>query len=110
MVRPPNDADAEALVQRSVLFRLARQLFLSTDAAAERSTLLAALTRLFSVATAGRIVIVASLVHAGLVTAIPLPQAPLGRYSLAVIGVIVGAALELVGRAAATSTSGTPAP
>ena len=98
MVRPPTDADAEALVRRSLLFRAARHLFVSIDAAAERSTLLPALTRNVSVATAGRVLIVASLVHAAIVTAMPLAQAPLGRYSLAAVGLLSGVILLLLDR------------
>jgi hypothetical protein len=107
MVSQPTDTDAEALVRRSVLFRVARQLFVSIDAAADRSTLLPALTRHVSAATAGRVLIVASLVHAALVTAIPLAQAPLGRYSLALAGLIAGVTLELLSR---SSTLGARAP
>ena len=98
MVSQPTDTDAEALVRRSVLFRVARQLFVSIDAAADRSTLLPALTRHVSAATAGRVLIVASLVHAALVTAIPLAQAPLGRYSLALAGLIAGVMALLLDR------------
>lgn len=107
MVKPQTGTDAEALVQRSLLFRMARQIFVSLDAAAERSRLLPALTRSFTLATAGRVLIVASLTHAAIVTAIPLTQAPLWRYGLAVTGLIAGVALEFVSRAFTRSTLGT---
>ena len=97
MVRP-TDTDAEALVQRSLLFRASRQLFVSIDAAAERSVLLPALTNHVSAATVGRVLIVASLVHAAIVTAIPLAQAPLGRYSLAAAGLMAGVMTLLLAR------------
>ena len=110
MDRPPNDTDAEALVQRSLLFRLARQLFVSIDAAAERSTLLPARTTLFSVASTGRLVMVASVAHAGLVTVIPMQQAPLGRYSLGAAGLFAGLALELFTRATSKAPEAPAAP
>ena len=101
MVKPPTsaDADAAALVQRSVLFRVARRLFVSIDDAARSSRLIPSLTRPVSVPTAGRLLIVASVVHAALVSAIPLPQAPLWRYSFAVVGLIAGVWLVCISHA-----------
>ncbi len=98
MTRPLNDADIERIAHDSAVVRTARQAFVALDAAAGSSLLSRALSRLFTLRAGGLTILVAAVTHGAIVSFVPAASAPLGRYLVAVVGIVAGALMLLLDR------------
>ena len=99
MPLPPNDVDVEQMVLSSRLLGAARNLLSRVDRICANSATAAVLMRPWPARTIARVLAIASVVHAVLVTAVPSASAPFGRYSLAGIGVAAAALVAAAARA-----------
>ena len=99
MPLPPNDAEVEQLVRRSRLFGAARDLLSRVERICANSATAALLLRPWPARTIARVLAIASVVHAVLVTVVPSASAPFGRYSLAAIGIAAAALVAAAARA-----------
>lgn len=95
MPLPQNDAEVERLVVQSALVRAARAALVALDRVTARSAVVAFALQPWPVRTIVGVVLIASLVHAAIVTFVPAESAPPGRYLLAAIGLLSAAALSV---------------
>jgi O-antigen/teichoic acid export membrane protein len=99
MPLPRNDADVERIVVRSRLFGAARDLLSWAERACASSASAAILARRWPLPTIARVLAIASVVHAVLVTFEPAASAPFGRYVLAGLGLAASALVAAASRA-----------
>jgi hypothetical protein len=93
-----SDAELERLAQESAAVRILRWAFLALDAATTSSTIARAMPRFLGLRTAGLILLIAAVTHAGIITFVPATLAPAGRYLFAAIGLVAGALLLVIDR------------